>query len=306
MFIFFLVIMSENWSSIFDEGTEIFSNQLFEKLPATVGLKKLFEQNSHLLNEVLSIKIDPEVIWGGENAFPSKYYNIETEKFKTLISHHNHHNRDKDFFFSQVHKQNWLEEQYIPYSMDGLNFYIQMLLAYYTRQNEQDKSEEGWKIKIPKLDFSFANVKYWNDCEREGNSDTRHQLLDMFTCSDVIDFFHGKNNFFQTDQNGIQRIIFPKENAEEWTGFWIKGEESIFRFPEDFNRDTISEITLENDLLPLYAQAFSDAYIAKIQGGAETKKLFEVTKYLLEHQAFGDIFFHWLTEAMKETPLTEN
>jgi hypothetical protein len=60
---------------------------------------------------------------------------------------------------------------------------------------------------------------------------------------------------------------------------------------------------LENNLLPLYIQTFIDIHSATSQGWAEIKKLFEVTKYLLEKKCFWKSFNPY--SARKQTPLTE-
>ena len=294
--------MREIGKSIFDDGSEVFANQLFEKLPATVGLKKLFEQNSHLLNEVLSIKIDPTVIPIDPNitpmegtTLPSGYYNIETEKFKTLFSYPPNHGRDPAF--RQYHKESWLEKWYSPYSARWYDFFVQMLLAYYMQQNENNQ----WKIDFPKGEFRSIDIQEWIDNGYEQDRSVKEKILDVFAFGDVAHFFYGKEKYFKTDNEWFYRIVSSNAKGEERTGFGMKGEETLFKFGGDAKTEWISRVTLENKLLPLYIQVFIDIHNPNYQGRAEIKKLFEITKYLLEKKCFWKSFNSSI--ARKETPL---
>ncbi|MDD2537322.1 MAG: hypothetical protein PHU61_02420 [Candidatus Absconditabacteria bacterium] len=266
-----MTILSCYWRN---EGEKIYPEQERGGLPESI--KKVIEDYKENISSLIAVSAGPSITNPG-------FFTIETSNFHTLISFPPHHGRDPSF--SQYNKDTEETYGYRPYSHEGYNFYINLLLAYHKQYG-----------CLPTLDFSKIDKEDWENEIRTNESQTRGDILNLFSLGDAMTYFHAKERFSE-DNEGFNRIILSKDKKTERTGFGIKDNQTEYRFAPDFNSDRISHIVLENNLLPLYTQAFICAHNSASGNSANIQKIYEMTKYLLENDSID------VLRARKETPL---
>ena len=249
----------------FKQGNEVYKNNKFE---THSSLQTFMENYKDNLANLLSIKIEAwnQIQW---------FYNIDTKDLSTYISTH----EGIAPRIMQYNKKTKTQEHFKKYSDPGYDFFVKMLLSYYTVY---------WKL--PTLDFSKGDKKTREKQKRSGDLPLETEMLNVRMDDNISDFFE-QNGETVEDENGIKRIQNKYEQGSwDRTGFWIQEKNTLIKSKTGYARGQIldSTITFENELLPLYIQAFIDAnrYVSGTFMHATLEKLYEMTQQLIDQQSF--------------------
>lgn len=266
-------------------GKEVFKNWKVSKYPT---LNTIISNTWNELDELISIRLS------APSMDRIDQYNIETKRFITNFTNHNW----LDLLLIQFNKTTGEKEIYTPYSNPGYNVFARLLLAYF----EKNK-------KRPNVDFSNIDIEQWNENEKNRDIPLKNDIDALRREHWIRSFLEEKDNF-QTDEHGVYRAINPSEETwEEWEGIWFQEDLTILNFRNYWvwgqEDNSISTIHIENNLIPLYLQAFIDTNIriAGPSNGANLKKIYEMMFYVLEHPELNGKERYM--RVRKDTPLTK-
>lgn len=155
-----------------------------------------------------------------------------------------------------------------------------MILAYYTSFGT-----------FPQVNFNYVDTSQREEDVNE-YSPMKDMIKDVWMTKEVSLFFYGKD-FFGYDSEGNYRIIAPYEDKEKWIGFGIQNNITTFSFlSSPIDNDSSALLKMENNLIPLYMQAIFDIHrsVANNENAVGFKKLYTMTKYMIEHEMYGKNF----------------
>ena len=255
--------MKKNQTEIV-KGKEVFKNNKFSQYPT---LNTIITTNQAELNNLISIRI------GWSKGREMEQYNIETKKYITNFFHHN----GLDLLLTQYNKAEDSINTYTPYANPGYNIFVNRLISYYEQFG-----------KRPTLDFAEVNIERRNDIiqSRWGEIPLSNYMSNVWFDHWVWWYLENKE-WFVTDPDGTYRQSAHTEPNREW--LWFTKDESIIKvstynilWRED-EETPIKTIKVENELLPLYLQAFIDTMNAMGGSTGNLKRLYDITYHILEH-----------------------
>ena len=266
-------------------GKEVFKNWRFSKYPT---LNSIIADKESELNELISVKLSAPSIDIIDQ------YNIETKRFITNFTNHN----GLDLLLIQLNKTTGEKEIYTPYSNPGYNVFARLLLAYFEKHK-----------KRPNIDFSNIDIERRNENEKNRDIPLKNDI-DALRREHWIRSFLEEKDSFQTDDNDIYRGISSiEEKWEDREGIWFQEDLTILKFRNYWvwgqEDNSISTIYIENNLIPLYLQAFIDTNIriAGPSNGANLKKIYEMIFYFIEHPELDEKERYM--RVREDTPLTK-
>jgi len=269
------------------KGKEVFKNKLYSSIPT---LKNIITENQKNLDELLSIKIRES------NDHIIDQYNIETKRFITNITTI----QGLDLNIAQYNKETKTREIYSPYSNPGYNVFAHRLLAYFELHK-----------KHPPINFSDIDIKGRNEAS-EGRENPIIEFVDNIRWEgNIFWYIYDKEKFFGTDKEWVRRIIYPTEEEtgnSNREGVGIQNDTTIIQFWHEivYNSPKPAKIIIENELIPIYLQAFIDTNrrVAWPTNATNLKKIVEMIFYVLEGEEKERD--KRMQEARRKTPLISN
>ena len=264
------------------QGREVFKNGKFTNFPT---LNIIISDKENELNELMSVRIKTDYI---------PQYNIETKNFITNFTNHN----GLDLLLTQYNKKTRTRVVYTPYSNPGYDVFVNLLLGYYEKNH-----------KRPRIDFSNVHVEERNKAEKSHDLPLKN-FIDSIRWDMALYLYLEQKDLYKEDSTWTFRPLLPKDTEEDVReGIWFKDKTTIMNVSSkgigNNSSHTISTFIFENELIPVYLQAFIDTNLS-VAGNTNLgnlEKIYEMIYYTLEHPGIDKEKLS--RRAWLDTPLTQ-
>ncbi len=247
------------------QGKEVFENGKFAKFPT---LRTIISNKENELSDLMSVRV------AAHGTDYIEQYNIETQNFITNFTHHN----GLDLLLTQYNKETKTRVVYTPYSNPGYDVFVNLLLGYYEKNH-----------KRPKIDFSNVNVEKRNKAEKSWDLPLK-DFIDSIRWDMAIYLYLEQKDLYKEDSTWTFRPLLPKDTEEDKReGIGFKDNTTIMNISSkgigNNSSHTISTFVFENEIIPVYLQAFIDTNLS-VAGNTNLgnlQKIYEMIYYTLEH-----------------------
>lgn len=273
------------------EGKEVLKNWKFSNFPT---LEWIISDKISELDGLLSVRLS----YHSFDLNSMQQFNIETKNFITNFTTHNW----LDLFLTQYNKKTKTKMSYSPYSNPGYNVFVNLLIWYFEAFG-----------KRPNINFKNLDIKWWNENKRKRDIPL-FNFLDGIRWDSWLYCYINNKELFKEDNKWIIRPILPdsKGNSDYSERIWFHWDKTIMNLENYhvwFNRDpnekpNMARIIVENDLIPLYLQAYIDTNrnVCWPDVATNLKKIYEMIFYVLENKSEDKEKL--VMEARDKTPLS--